>query len=53
MNRLIILIIVIQVAGGGGYYGGFRANLGGPYGFGGGIVGIILLLIVLRLLGIL
>lgn len=56
MNILVVLIVVILLFGaGGGYYAGWGSAFpyGGPVGYGGGIVGLILLLVVLRLLGVL
>jgi hypothetical protein len=53
MNILVVLIIVLLLVGGGGYYGGWHTGFPGvTYGLGGGIVGIILLLVILRLLGL-
>ena len=53
MNILVVLIIMLLLIGGGGYYGGWHTEFPGwTYGWGGGIVGIILLLVILRLLGL-
>jgi hypothetical protein len=50
ISLLLIIVVLILVFGGGGYY---TYGLYGPaYGGGIGIVGIILILIVLRLLGV-
>ena len=51
MNLLVILIVVLLLFGGGSYWGGLHNSVG-PYGLGGGLVGVILLLVILRLLGL-
>ena len=54
MNGLILLIILLLFLGGGGYYGGWHQGFpGGAEGWGGSLVGIILLLVALRLVGLL
>jgi hypothetical protein len=53
MNILVVLIIVLLLVGGGGYWSGWHTAFpGGSYGWGGGIVGIIVLLVILHLLGL-
>jgi hypothetical protein len=54
MSLLVILIIVVLLFGGaGGYYGGWGNSFpGGHFGYGGGLIGIILVLVVLRLIGL-
>lgn len=47
---LLIILIVLLLGGGGGYYGG-RAFIGPDYGYHGGIVTILVVLLVLWLLG--
>lgn len=51
MNTLVILLIVLVVLGGGGAYWG-QAN-GQPWApWGGGLIGVLVLLLILKLLGV-
>lgn len=49
MSLLVILVVVILLFGGGGWYGGRGNNYwgAGPVGFGGGLLGLIVLVLVL------
>jgi hypothetical protein len=51
MRLLILLIIVIVIFGGaGGYWGGWGNSFPGDhFGYGDGLVGLIILLVILRL----
>jgi len=48
MNLIVLLLIILILAG------GFGVHYAGPgyYGYGGGIVGILVLILVLKLLGV-
>lgn len=51
MNTILLIILLVLLFGGGGFYA--HNNLGPHYGYGlGGIGGIILLLVILRLAGL-
>ena len=54
MNLLVLLIVLLFVFGGGGAYLGNWHNVspGGPIGYGGGLIGLVLLLVILRVFGV-
>ena len=51
MNPIVLILILILLLGGGGYWGGLHNSVG-PYGLGGGLLGLVVLLLVLRAVGV-